>query len=67
VRIIAACVLTLLASSARAADVDWKLYGGASVSGQSWCFYDAKSVARLSGGFIRFWTKCVLQKKVWMQ
>jgi hypothetical protein len=45
VRIIAAFALALLASSAKAADVDWKMYGGASLSGTSFCFYDTNSVA----------------------
>lgn len=59
-RIIAACILALaLASSARAADIDWKLYGGASVAGPSFCFYDASSAARTSNGYIRVWTKCL--------
>lgn len=61
-RIIAACILALvLASSVRAADVDWKLYGGASVAGPSFCFYDASGVARTSNGYIRVWTKCLAQ------
>lgn len=56
-----ALVLTL-ACSAKAADVDWKMYGGASVSGPSFCFYDANSIARASSGHIRVWTKCLAQK-----
>lgn len=61
-RIVTVCTLALtLASSAHAADVDWKMYGGASVVGQSFCFYDANSVARTSSGYIRVWTKCLAQ------
>ena len=61
-RIIVACVLALtLASSAQAADVDWKLYGGAAVAGHSVCFYDANSVARTTSGYVRVWTKCLAQ------
>jgi hypothetical protein len=52
----------MLASSAEAADVDWKMYGGASVGGPSYCFYDAKSVAHTSNGNMRVWTKCLTQK-----
>jgi hypothetical protein len=60
VRIIAACSLALLlVVPAKAADVDWKMYGGASLAGPSLCFYDANSVARASSGYIRVWTKCL--------
>jgi len=63
VRIIVTYALVLtLACSAKAADVDWKMYGGASVSGPSFCFYDANSIARASSGHIRVWTKCLAQK-----
>lgn len=64
VRIMTAYALALgtLASSAQAADVDWKLYGSASVTGTSFCFYDAHSAARTSSGYIRVWTKCLAQK-----
>ena len=56
----AACVLALLVSySARAADVDWKLYGGASVAGPSLCFYDANGVARTASSYVRVWIKCL--------
>lgn len=62
-RINIACALALmLASLARAADVDWKLYGGASLAGPSFCFYDAASVTRTSNSYIRVWTKCLAQK-----
>lgn len=55
-------VASTITFAARAADVDWKLYGGASVAGPSFCFYDAKTVARASSGYIRVWTKCLPQK-----
>jgi hypothetical protein len=45
VRVIATCTIALmLTSSARAADVDWKMYGGATADAQSFCFYDANGV-----------------------
>jgi len=69
VRILAACVLFVLTSSAEAADVDWKVYGGvdwkkfgSSFSGQSFCFYDAKTVMHTSSGYVRVWIKCVAEK-----
>jgi hypothetical protein len=43
----------MFASSAKAADVDWKLYGGASVAGPGFCFYDANSVASMIVTFPR--------------
>ena len=62
-RIIVACSLALaLSSLARAADVDWKLYGGTSGAGPSFCFYEANSVVHSPGGYIRAWTKCLAQK-----
>ena len=45
--------------TAGAADVDWKMYGTASVEGGSVCFYDA-NIIRTPG--LRVWTKCLLQK-----
>ena len=47
---------------AQTPDVDWKMYGGASVAGQSFCFFDAKSVVHTSSGYIRVWTKCLAHK-----
>jgi hypothetical protein len=65
VRIVAACTLALtLASSAQAADVDWKMYGGASIDGPSYCFYDANTVTRASNSFVRVWTKCLALKEL---
>jgi hypothetical protein len=51
-----------LAGYAQAADVDWKFYGGASIDGDSLCFYDAKGAIRGPEGRIRVWTKCLPQK-----
>jgi len=47
---------------AQALSVDWKFYGGASLGGDSECFYDAKGVVQGPDGHIRVWTKCLLQK-----
>jgi hypothetical protein len=63
-RIIAASVFVfMLASRASAADVDWKFYDEALLDGPSGgyslCFYDAKTVAQASSGYIRVWTKCL--------
>ena len=45
-------------------DVDWKLYGGASVENTpGLCFFDAKSVIRESGAQLRVWTKCLDRKE----
>jgi len=60
--IVAYALALMLALSAQAAEVDWKLYGGASVAGPSLCFYDAASVTRASNSCIRVWTKCLAQK-----
>jgi hypothetical protein len=50
------------AGSAQTLDVDWKVYGWASVGGDSACFYDTNSVVQRSDGHIRVWTKCLLLK-----
>jgi len=47
-------------TSAQALDVDWKVYGWASVDGDSACFYDATGIVRRSDGHIRVWAKCLL-------
>lgn len=51
-----------LSASAWAADVDWKMYGSASINGDVICFYDAKGVARTADSNARVWTKCLSQK-----
>jgi hypothetical protein len=58
-----ACAFALaLAASARAADVDWKMYGTASIDGGVVCFYESKGVIAQSASTLRVWTKCLLQK-----
>jgi hypothetical protein len=57
-----AILMLLSPSLAQPSSVDWKLYGGASVDGRSWCFYDAAGVTRRTDGNIRVWTKCLLEK-----
>ena len=58
------CVLSVAGAStvsAQGTDVDWKLYGGAPVGGESLCFYDAMGLTRQPDGHIRIWTKCLLK------
>ena len=45
-----------------AEDIDWKLFGGASLDGPSLCFYDQAGLVRLPERRIRVWTKCLTQK-----
>ena len=59
-RVVAAFVFTLaLVSLALAADVDWKMYAGATADAPSFCFYDASGVAIAHDGYVRVWTKCL--------
>jgi hypothetical protein len=54
------CAFALaLSTSALAADVDWKMYGTASIDGGVVCFYESKSVVTRPA---RVWAKCLLQK-----
>lgn len=55
-------VASAIASIAYAADVDWKMYGGAAVAGAEICFYDAMGVVRTPDGYLRIWTKCLSQQ-----
>jgi hypothetical protein len=55
-------VIAMMTALGHAADVDWKVYGSASVSGPEICFYDAKSVARRADKLLRVWTKCLSQQ-----
>jgi hypothetical protein len=65
VRIITVWILALtLASSAQAADVDWKMYGIASVDGGVVCFYDANGLTRTADRHVRVWAKCLLQSEL---
>jgi hypothetical protein len=62
-RIFVALVFAVaLGPVAKAADVDWKMYGGATNEDQNMtiCFYDADGIVR-SSQQIRVWTKCLLQ------
>jgi hypothetical protein len=57
------CAFVLaLTAFARAADVDWKMYGTASTFGGAVCFYEGNGVARTADTHMRVWTKCLLQK-----
>lgn len=57
-------VLAATTAPAQLLDVDWKLYGAASVSGQSFCFYDEKGITQQPDGHIRVWTKCIPQSEL---
>jgi hypothetical protein len=66
-----ACILFIViagvaAASARELDVDWKFYGGASLTDDEHnvCFYDASDIVREPDNHIRVWTKCLSQKDV---
>jgi hypothetical protein len=61
-RYILSLLFVLQCATVQASNVDWKMYGGASVAGPSFCFYDANTVTRASNGFVRVWTKCLAQK-----
>ncbi|HEY2068597.1 MAG TPA: hypothetical protein VGG48_03495 [Rhizomicrobium sp.] len=65
-KIAAFMMVAIWSNPASAADVDWKFYGGASTtySGPAYCFYDERGIVRESNGFIRVWTKCLLQKNL---
>jgi hypothetical protein len=53
--------LTIPLVAAHAADVDWKIYGAASVAGPEVCFYDSKGVVHMPDGNVQAWTKCLAQ------
>ena len=59
--IVGALALALIAP-ARAADVDWKMYGTASIDGGVVCFYEGNGVVAPASSTLRVWTKCLLQK-----
>jgi hypothetical protein len=56
-------ITLILSATAFGADVDWKLYGTATVDGlKSTCFFDANGVIRVpANNYIKVWTKCLLQ------
>jgi hypothetical protein len=62
------CVLALLfagASSAQAADVDWKLYGTSTIKAETdICFYDSDGVTWKSDKLVRVWAKCLRQADI---
>jgi hypothetical protein len=50
------------AVQARTVSQDWKFYGGvSSPNGQTWCFYDARSVAREPAGLLQVAARCFPQ------
>lgn len=50
------------AGQARAFVADWKFYGGvSSPNGQTWCFYDARSIVREPAGPMQVAVKCLPQ------
>jgi hypothetical protein len=52
-------------TTAFADDVDWRLYGGATVeNAPEICFFDAKGVTQENVGQLRVWTKCLDQKEL---
>lgn len=60
---IACCVLaSAIAVSARAADLDWRIYGAAVTEGLEVCFYDANGVVDTSANNVRVRTKCLRQQ-----
>jgi hypothetical protein len=59
---IALMAFAAITATTQAADVDWKMYGGASVSGPEICFYDAKSAVRTPERLVRVLTKCFSRK-----
>ena len=67
-RIAITAVITLFATfSAQTANVDWKYYGRAVVSGKTGkieltCFYDANTIDHPTSGHVRVWTKCIDEK-----
>ncbi len=59
-------IIVTAAIPGRAADVDWKFYGGAGGvgSGHVVCFYDERGIVRAQTAFVRVWTKCLLQTEL---
>ena len=50
---------------AQSADVDWKMFGGASLENRnSICFFDSKGVNKMANGQIQVWTKCLPQSEI---
>jgi hypothetical protein len=59
--IIASCLIAA-GANAVASEVDWKMYGAASVDGYEICFYDAMGAALAPDKNVRVWTKCLPQQ-----
>lgn len=61
-----ALVASITDVHAQAVDVDWKLYGLATIktSGPSECFFEAKGVTNSPDHHVRVWTKCLSQKDI---
>jgi hypothetical protein len=63
-RLIAVFILAAtLVSPSRAADVDWKVWGGTEGPPALICFYDANGAVRTPESNIRVWTKCLPAKE----
>jgi hypothetical protein len=59
---VALVTFAAITASAQVADVDWRMFSGASVSGPEICFYDAKGAVRTPERLVRVWTKCFSRK-----
>jgi hypothetical protein len=54
-------MVALIIPAARAADVDWKFYGGAN---NDYCFYDLHGAVQRRDDHITVWVKCLPQNAV---
>jgi hypothetical protein len=59
--IIASCLIAA-GANAVASEVDWKMYGAASLDGHEICFYGAMGAALTPAKNVRVWTKCLPQE-----
>jgi len=59
---VALVAFAAITATAKATDVDWKMYSGVLVLGAEICFYDAKSAVRTPEKLLRVWTKCLSRK-----
>jgi len=60
--VVALVAFAAITATAQAADGDWKMYGGASVSAPEICFYDVKGAVRTPERLVRVSTKCFSRK-----
>jgi hypothetical protein len=52
-------------TAAKAADIDWKLYGISTYNGiQDLCFFDLNGVAQTSDQHVKVWIKCLHQQEL---